>query len=129
MWSSWCLLGWLLLATKRYMSRVWFWSHLLHSFIGTYVTFATLLYVWKMLQKNKGSNNLHKYLGLLVTLLVVLTWLAAILSVISAKFSICFMRWKYHKELSVRLLNLHKSLAKINLLTAYITITTGLVAY
>ena len=47
MWVTWCLCGWLMIATKRYMKKGWLLSQLCHSVTGTYITVVTIWMVNK----------------------------------------------------------------------------------
>ena len=84
MWSSWFIVGILLLVTKRYAKKYWVVSHYLHAILGYYVLIVTIIFALKVTDWD-FTGSFHNAMG---TVFVVI----AILGAFSGTFTAGTMR-------------------------------------
>lgn len=100
MFACWCVLGWLMLVTKRYMKRQWLISQILHSLIGTFILIVTYIYSLKMLQPDEyvvREVNPHYFFGLFVWAIVSVVWVSGVAGAVLGTSRIDLKQWAFHK--------------------------------
>jgi hypothetical protein len=48
MWTCYCLLGWVMIASKRYSMKYWLYGQLVHSACAAFITISTIVWAFKM---------------------------------------------------------------------------------
>lgn len=110
MWTTWCLCGWLMIATKRYMKKGWLISQLCHSLIGTYITVVTIVMVYKILEKRNfilDEVEPHVVVALSTFGLALITYFTGFLGGFLGKFHIGYKPWGHHAEIHTRIWKAH----------------------
>ena len=72
MWAAWLPVGFLLLATKRYLKgKLWEVTHCIHAALGHFVTIVTLVQGYKQLTMYDWQigDGLHNWMGVLFCVL------------------------------------------------------------
>lgn len=132
MWSCWCMCGWLMIATKRYMVKTWHIAQIAHTLIGSFISFCTLFFIIKILVKMGGtieSFKIHTFFGFAVLIICMVVWLTGALGAIMGRFHIGYREWKNHKEPHVKILKLHSFIARISIMWGWVACTTGIATY
>jgi hypothetical protein len=132
MWTTWCLCGWLMIATKRYMKKGWLISQACHSLIGTYITIITLVMTFKQLKKvnfEMAAVTVHNFLGLFTFALALFVYGTGALGGFLGRFNIGTKRWAHHADPHVRIWAAHTYLARVNVFGGFIACSAGIEAY
>lgn len=87
MWVAWSVLGWLMVATKRYMSHNWLVGQMIHSLCGYFITLATFVEFFKNLSKKKWTLevNPHSILACIILSTVTIMTMSGMMSIMVAK--------------------------------------------
>lgn len=74
MWITYCLMGWLLIATKRYMNKQWLLGQVLHSFCAYFMTATSV--VWTVQNKDSqfSSETYKNFTIVLTAITCFVTW-------------------------------------------------------
>ena len=71
MWSAWFIVGFCMLATKRYAKKTWTLSHYLHAILGYFILAVTLIFAAKMTTFSP-FETVHNAMGSLTVIITIL---------------------------------------------------------
>ena len=127
MWSAWFIVGFAMLATKRYAKKTWTLSHYLHALLGYFILIVTIIFAAKITAFNP-TESIHNALG---SLCVIVT----IIGSLSGTFTAGLMRayngdkpWS-EKEKVERVAKIHRYFGYFMLFLGNVTIMTGVGHY
>ena len=127
MWSSWYIVGLLLLITKRYAKKFWVLSHYLHAILGYFVLIVTIFFALKVTDWDI-TGSVHNGLGSIFVLV-------AIIGALSGTFTAGTMRvyngdkdWA-EKERVQRVAKIHRIFGYLMLLLGNVTVSSGIMHY
>lgn len=130
MWSCWSFFGWFMLATKRYFKPNWFVNQVIHSFLGTFITLATIYWFFKTIDfQHHLEYEIHTFLAFTVFGLGTLAWLTGAFGAASGRFKLFYKPWENHKNPATQALKAHSFISRANFIFGYLTCTTGLLGY
>lgn len=85
LWSSWFIVGMLLLITKRYAKKHWTAMHYLHALLGYFVLIVTIIFASKQIQW-MFMDNLHNALGTICLFFTILGSLSGTFTAATMRF-------------------------------------------
>lgn len=85
---AWGILSYAMLLTKRYMKFSWQIGQALHSIIGYFITFVTLVWGFKALAYNdwEAEPDVHVIFGIIVLSIIFLVAISGVATVMISKF-------------------------------------------
>lgn len=88
LYLAWFIFGFLILATKRYWRTNYFGMHFLHMFLGTVLMIVTVVMSCFVICYAQGKilKGSHNILGMIVLILVCVSWGLGLAAGISGKF-------------------------------------------
>ena len=132
MFIAWMPLGYLLLATKRYLKGNWKLWHFLHIVIGMIVLVIT---IWQTLEISLRfgwwglSDDPHSILGSICIVMTIISVLSGSLAAACMRFYNGDAEWAGNKERATVIGKIHRYLSYFLLLFANVVILGGTITY
>ncbi len=101
LWVCWCLLGWCMIATKRYLNQNWLLGQMLHSLCGYFIALTSGVWAIKTLKSlNWTILKVYPYtvLSLLMLSAIFIATLSGMTGAIFGRF-FHSKPWLHHKEI------------------------------
>jgi len=127
LWSSWFVVGLLLLVTKRYAKKHWNVMHFLHSFLGYFVLVVTIVYSAKLIHWN-FTEGLHHAFGTIHLFLTVLGCVSGTATALVMRAYNGDKPWS-EKERVEKIAKIHRWAGYVMLLVGNVTCATGIGYY
>ena len=126
MWSSWYIVGLLMLVTKRYAKKHWLFMHYLHAILGYYALIVTIIFSLSVAEFE--FKGLHKTLGLIFLPIAILGSLSGTFTAGTMKAYNGDKDWA-EKERVERIAKIHRISGYVMLFFGCICVTTGIGYY
>ena len=124
----WFGLAWIMIATKRYLNHIYFWSTMIHSVIGTIIFILTIYVTIEqlvLLMFRLWHVTLHTVTAFLCVALIIVVWLCGFFGLVLSKQKVTYG----YKELHTKLLKVHVYLGWANFFVSFIANVTGIYYY
>ena len=131
MWSCWCVLGWVMIASKRYFSKNWLIGQLTHSICAYFITLVTIIWAFKNFSATGwkiDSANPKNVFSIIVLVLVICVTLSGMTSAIIGRF-FHTEPWLHHKELQNKIGKIHKFAGLGTIIIGFFTTSIGLIEH
>ena len=79
MWSAWFIVGFAMLATKRYAKKTWTLSHYLHALLGYFILLVTVIFAAKV-HVHEHTKSVHNGLGAICVVVTIIGSLSGTLT-------------------------------------------------
>ena len=126
MWSSWYIVGLLLLVTKRYAKKHWHFMHFFHAFLGYFVLAVTIIMILSITKWQIGG--IHTTVGWVCCIITIPGALTGSAAATIMRFYNGDKDWS-EKERVTRIAKIHRWFGYVMLLMGAAGMTTGIGYY
>lgn len=123
MWSTWFIVGMLLLVTKRYAKKNWHFMHYLHGFLGYLSLITTLVFAFRVAQFEPLSS-LHNGFGTVSIFVIIVTSLLGSLTAATMRFYNGDKAWSKEERVT-KVAQIHRYAGYLALFMSNAAIITG----
>lgn len=131
MWVCWCILGWVMIASKRYTSPKWLIGQVVHSLIAYLIAIATFVDSYKNFNKlhwKVNEINLHLVLAIVVIVMVVVVMVSGVALAVLGRFA-RVKPWLHHYEIQNYMQKFHRITGRLIVFLGFLTSSSGMMVY